>query len=188
MKKALLVMDYIKEIVSPKGKFKVKGYADFVNERDTIATINEATEKFRKDGEVVHIKVGFKPDYSNWPSNSVLFGKAKEYGALKLDSWATEFHKDITIETGDAVFVKSRISPFYKTGLHSYLQKRGVKDVYLAGVATDLVVQSASRDAHDRDYNVFVVEDLCAAGSVEDHQNSLETMKKYAKIISSKEL
>jgi nicotinamidase-related amidase len=63
-----------------------------------------------------------------------------------------------------------------------------VEDVYLCGVATDLVVESAARDSHDRDFNVFVIDDCCGAGSDEEHQNGISTSAKISNICSSGDL
>ncbi len=186
---ALIVMDYINEIVHPEGKFKGKGYASFCKENNVLENVAEAVRKMRdENAKIVYVKVGFSPDYSDQPKNSVLFGKAHEFKALARGTWATEFHEALDVKKDDFVVEKKRVSPFYNTDLDEYLKKNKVIDVYLAGVATDLVVQSAARDAHDRDYNVYVLKDCCAAGSAEDHENALKNMEKFARIAALKDL
>ncbi|MBU1622476.1 MAG: cysteine hydrolase [Nanoarchaeota archaeon] len=176
-------MDYINEIIHPEGKFKSKGYAAYAEENNTLSNVAEAVSLARNKGmEIVYVKVGFSEDYQEQPKNSPLFGKADQFQALKLGTWATEFHESLDVREEDLQVVKHRISPFYKTNLDSYLKETGIKDFYLCGVATDLVVQSAARDAHDRDYNVFVLSDCCAAASAEDQENSLKTLAKIAKV------
>jgi hypothetical protein len=49
-------------------------------------------------------------------------------------------------------------------------------------VRQTLVVSSTARDGHDRDFNVFVLEDCCSAGSQEDHDSALTTIKKFATV------
>jgi len=188
-KKAIIVMDYINEIVHPEGKFKGKGYADFCKENGTIDNVNNAVKIARdKDFQVIYVKVGFKEDYSNQPKGSLLFGKANEFEALKLNTWATEFYESLDVRETDDVIVKNRVSPFYKTDLEQILQKNNISELYFCGVSTDLVVQSAVRDAHDRDYKVVVLEDCCGAGNKEDHDNSINTLKKISIIDSYKNL
>jgi nicotinamidase-related amidase len=46
----------------------------------------------------------------------------------------------------------------------------------LAGVSTDLVVLSAARDAHDRDYRVDVLEDATAARNKMLHDAAMKIM------------
>ena len=63
-----------------------------------------------------------------------------------------------------------------------------IDEVYLCGVSTDLVVQSAARDAHDRDYKVTILKDCCAAANDEDHNSSLSTLEKIAIVENSTEV
>ena len=182
-KEILLVMDYINEIVHPDGKLSGKGYADFVRRHNTLENVANAIEYARSnDIGVVYVKVGFSEDYTEHPSNSPLFGKAKQFGALKLGTWATEFHETIGFRDGEKVITKNRVSPFYNTSLDKYLSSQGITRVYLAGVSTDLVVESAARDAHDRDYQVVIISDCCAAANEEDHNNALKTMAKVGDV------
>lgn len=184
-KKAFVVMDFVNEIVHPDGKFKGKGYADFVARHKVLENLRTAISKARSEGYlIVFVKVGFSKSYVEQPKNSVLFGKANDFKALTLDTWATEFHSDIDVQKDDLIITKHRISPYYGTPLDVYLRNNGVEDVYLCGVATDLVVQSAARDSHDRDYNVYVVSDCCGAGSEEDHSSAISTIKKIATVCS----
>tara|TARA_Y100000310_G_scaffold138709_2_gene137743 strand:+ start:2582 stop:3160 length:579 start_codon:yes stop_codon:yes gene_type:complete len=181
--KAIIVMDYINEIVHPKGKFKGKGYADFIKENNTIENVLNAVEFARKENmKVIYVKVGFSEDYKEQPKDSPLFGKADEFQALKLNTWATEFYEDLDIREEDKIITKHRVSPFYNTDLEKYLEENKVRELYLCGVSTDLVVQSAARDGHDRDYKINVLSDCCAAGSKKDHINSLTTLEKIAKV------
>lgn len=180
---AILTLDFINDVVHEEGKFKGKGYADFVRNYSTIESANQAITSAREsDWSVIHVKVGFSGTYKEQPKNSPLFGKAEEFQAIKLGTWATEFHDDLDVQPDDPVITKHRVSPFYGTSLELWLRNNKVSDLYLTGVATDLVVQSAARDAHDRGFNVFVLSDCCAAGSAEDHGNSLKTLAKIANV------
>jgi nicotinamidase-related amidase len=134
---------------------------------------------------VFHIRIGFSSDYKEHPENSPLFGAAKVAGALQLGSWGTEFHPKAGPVEGEAVITKHRVSAFFSTPLDLLLRTHGVRELLVCGVATDLAVQAAARDAHDRDYAVTVIADCCAAAADEDHEQSLKTIAKFAKIFSS---
>ncbi len=58
------------------------------------------------------------------------------------------------------------------------------KKVTIAGVSTDLAVQSADRDAHGLDIEVEIAVSCCAAASNSDHQNALDNMSKFASVTS----
>ena len=64
----------------------------------------------------------------------------------------------------------------------------GVTEVFLTGVATDMVVESTAREAHDRDFTVNVIADCCIAASDEDQQRTLTNMNKLASILDSGEI
>ncbi len=180
---ALIVMDFENEIVHPDGKFKAKGYPDFVKSQDTLTKVCRAIENARQARtQVVFVRVGFDDGYLDQPKQSPLFGSADEFGALKLGTWATELHQDLDVRPGDVQIIKHRVSPFFGTDLEIQLRSRGITHLYLAGVSTDLVVESAARDAHDRDFQVTVLSDCCAAGNNEDHESALKTLKKIATV------
>jgi nicotinamidase-related amidase len=72
-------------------------------------------------------------------------------------------------EEGDIVVRKTRVGPFGSTDLHEQLQTRGIDTLLLAGISTSGVVLSTVRDAHDRDYRLIVLADLCADRDPEVH-------------------
>lgn len=62
-----------------------------------------------------------------------------------IDSYSTFFENDRTTTTG----------------LHGWLQARGVRRLFLAGLATDYCVAWSAEDAARLGYDVFVIEDAC---------------------------
>lgn len=128
--------------------------------------------------------MSFDHGYLSQPKNSPLFGKANEFGILKRDTWPTEISDFVDYRKEEDIFItKERVSSFFGTNLESLLRNMNITDVYVAGVSTDLAVESCVRDAHDRDFSVTVIESACAAASLEDHQKSINTLKKIATVI-----
>lgn len=184
MTKALICVDFINEIVGTDGKLAQKGYSDFVQRHKTLERVASLQADFRRNGDsVIHVHLGFSPDYSDHPTNSPLLGGAKAGGILQLGSPSTGIHPTVAPRSGDQILVKKRMSAFFGTGLHELLQDRNISDITIVGVATDLAVQSAARDAHDRDYSVTVSSDGCAAASDADHTSALSTIAKFARVI-----
>lgn len=189
MKSALICIDFINEIVSQEGKLAGKGYHDFVRAHDTLSRVAKAQRHFRAAGElVVHVRLAFSLNYAEHSDRSVLLGKAREFGILQVGKWGTEFPANVAPLESDVILTKHRISAFFGTSLDAILRARGIEQVYIAGVATDLAVQSAARDAHDRDYGVTVLSDCCAATSDTDHDSSLTTLRKIASVSILSEL
>ena len=169
-----------------KGKLAGKGYAKFMQEHNTLNNLQKfLDDENNKDMKKIFVKFQFKQDYSDQPKNSLLFGKANEYKALMQGTWGTEFVDELKSYVADLVVVKNRVSPFTNKELDKYLKNNNIKKLYLAGVSTDLVVMSAAKDAHDLDYEVFVLADACAAANQDDHDFALRNMSKYAKIVSN---
>ena len=191
MNKALICVDFINDIISSGGKLAGKGYVDFSESQNTLDKVEKLQEKFRSnDNLIIHVRVGFSSNYVEHPINSPLFGKAKEFKALEQGAWGTEFNEKVSPQISDkeVIIEKNRVSSFYGTKLDLILRSNKITEVYLCGVSTDLAVESAARDAHDRDYNVFVIADACAAANINDHEKSLETLKKIATLKNVEEL
>jgi nicotinamidase-related amidase len=86
------------------------------------------------------------------------------------------------------VVIKPRVSAFYGTHLESALRARKIERVVLAGVSTTWAVQAAARDAHDRDYQVVVVEDLCTASTAAEHEASMDVLRRIARVVKVEDL
>lgn len=189
MKSTLILIDFINEVVDEKGKFAGKGYPMFVKTHNVLGNVNTAIAKARaKNIPIIFVRIGFSPDYREWPETSPLFGTAKKFGALQLGTWATEIHNSLNKDEADFFVTKHRVSAFYATPLEAILRTLNVDTILLGGVATDIAVQSAAREAHDRDYKVVVLEDLCGAGNEEDHAQALRLLAKIATVGKSTEV
>jgi len=189
MTTALILIDFINEIVHENWKLASKGYSDFVKKNDVFQNISFVSQKARENNIlIVHVKVGFSKSYIEQPKSSPLFGKAHEFQALKLNSWATEFHEQIDVKENDIILTKHRVSAFYGTPLDLILKNNKIDTILVAGVATDLAVSNTVRDAHDRDYQITILSDCCAAANNEDHETALASLKKLANVKNSKEV
>ncbi len=186
MRTAFIGLDYIIDIMHPQGKLARS--ASHALERNIIKKVNEVLEIAKlKNWLTIMVKVGFSAHYIEQPKHSPIFGKVHELGALKLGSEGTEFHPDLHVGNS-LVLVKPRISAFYGTALDAALRANQIERVILGGVSTSWAVQSTARDAHDRDYQVYIVEEICAAGTQEEHLFSIQLMEKISTIVSVNEL
>jgi nicotinamidase-related amidase len=102
---------------------------------------------------------------------------------------ATQLHADLDPQPHDIVVRKTRVGPFAGTGLDERLRTAGVDTLLLAGISTSGAVLSAVRDAHDRDYRLIVVSDLCADPEPDVHAFLLERiLSRQAELVTSAEL
>ncbi len=184
--KALLCLDFENDIVHPEGKVASKGYAAFNQAHKCLLRAAQTQSKFRQAGfPVLHIRVGFSASYAEQPKTSPLMGQAHNFGAFKLDSWGTEFLSEVAPFPDELIITKHRVGAFYGTALNLTLKTMGIKELFLIGVATDMVVESTAREAHDRDFVVTIISDCCIAANDKDHQRSLENMQKLSTIVTT---
>lgn len=180
---ALVLIDFINDIVHADGKLAGKGYHDFVSRHGTLDRVATLLAHARQMGMItVHVRIGFSPDYKEQPLGSPLFGHAGKLGALKLGGWGTDFHPKAAPLDGEATLVKHRVNAFVGTPLDLLLRARGVTSVAVVGCSTDVGVQTTARMAHDLDYGCTVVGDCCAAPKDEDHDQTLRMLTKVARV------
>ena len=77
------------------------------------------------------------------------------------------------------------------TGMGEYLRDRGVRDVYICGLATDYCVKFTALDARQLGFNVHLIEDACRGVNLkpDDSANALEAIRRAGgQIIRSESL
>lgn len=184
---AFIALDYIIDIMHPDGK--VARSAKHATERDVITKVNRALcIADSKKWLSILVKVGFDPLYLTQPKHSPLFGRVHELGALNQNEYGTQFHPDLQVKPNYLVITKPRISAFYATTLEAILRANKIERVVIAGVSTSWAVQSTARDAHDRDYQVVIVEDACAALDHAEHLASIQLLSTIAQITTTEKL
>jgi nicotinamidase-related amidase len=164
----------VNDLVHPQGKKASNGVAEQVAKRNVLEATATAIDHARERKiPVIYVVMGFSPGFADWPDNSPMFRAPDDESKPTLGTWGTEVHQDISPKPDDPVVVKRRVSPFYSTHLDLLLRNQNVDTVLLVGVSTDLVVLSAARDAHDRDYRVEVLEDATAGRNTTVHDAAM---------------
>lgn len=182
----LLVLDMQNDLVHADGPNGRSPLGAQVQERGILAKSAKVIAKARAAGvRVGYVRVGFSSDYRECPSGSPVFSGAPKAGLFKLGAWGAEIHPDIASREEDLQVVKHRVSPFYSTNLEVQLKTLGIERIICFGVSTQAVVQATVRDAHDRDFEVVVVEDCCCAHSAEEHANSMGSISRFCSSITS---
>ena len=79
------------------------------------------------------------------------------------------------------VFVpKTHYSAFYDTDLEAELRRRGIEEVFIAGIQTDYCVASTAMAAFERRFRAFVVSDACTSAEGEEaHNTGLQCVRRY---------
>jgi ureidoacrylate peracid hydrolase len=105
------------------------------------------------------------------------FGKVPH--TCREGTWGAEFFDGISPLPHERVVIKHRYSGFIGTDLNTVLNAKGVHSVLLAGVTTNVCVESTARDAFMYDYHVIVIDDCVAAYDQKLHENSLENIRRH---------
>ena len=180
-----LVCDMINDLVHEDGPSS-KTYGPELARRHALANTAAALRKARAAGaKIGYVRVGFSPDYRECPPGSRIFQGAKKAGMFRLGTWGTEVHPALAPQPGDFDIVKHRVSPFYATTLEAILRANGITRIYVSGVSTSGAVLSAAKDGHDRDYDVYVIEDCCCALTEAQHQAVVDQMKRMTTIVTA---
>ena len=95
--------------------------------------------------------------------------------AFALNSKNVEIIKELHKQDSDVLITKNKISPFFKTNLEKEL--KGIDDIVICGILTNLCVRSLAQDAYDRDFQITIIKDCCRAFDVETHEFTIKDLK-----------
>ncbi len=93
-------------------------------------------------------------------------------------SWGAEFYR-VAPAPDDCVVVKHRYSAFVGTRLPVVLRTLSRATLLVAGMTTNVCVESTVRDAFMRDYDVVLVEDCAAALTKAEHESAVHNVRTY---------
>jgi nicotinamidase-related amidase len=176
-KTALLIMDYQNGIIPM-----------VANPEELLAGARQVIDLIHSHGGTVgYVRVGFADASEIGGSmGERIGGAAAALEHYHADHANTQIHADVAPEEGDIVVRKTRVGPFGTTDLDRQLRARGIDTLLLAGISTSGVVLSTVRDAHDRDYRLIVLADLCADRDTEVHEVLMgQVFPRQAEVISA---
>jgi biuret amidohydrolase len=96
------------------------------------------------------------------------------YLLLPKDREDGQIVADVAPQGDEIVVTKTTDSALTGTNLRMLLHNMGIEDVVVAGIFTDQCISSSVRSLADESFGVVVVEDCCAAATMELHQRELE--------------
>ncbi len=86
----------------------------------------------------------------------------------------TELVPELQPHPSDHLVTKQRWGAFLGTTLDDYLRQRGVTQIFLAGIAPSIGVESTARSAYDLGYNVTLIVDAMTDRDADAHRHSVE--------------
>jgi nicotinamidase-related amidase len=184
-KAALLVIDVQVDFVAPEG-FCARLGADVSAVPAAVANILRAVATARAAGlTIVFVRLETAPE----TDSPAMLGHMERMGrgggaALCRTGTPGAGYWSVSPEPGDLEVIKSRYDAFLETPLDARLRQRGIELLVMTGVSTDCCVDSTTRAAFMRDYDVIVLADACAGSSPEAHDAALSALARYAATIA----
>lgn len=197
---ALVIIDMQRDFVEPGGFGESLGNTVEPLQAIVPAIANVLAAWRAMGGLVVHTRESHAPDLSDCPpakrlrgSPSLRIGDVGPMGrVLVRGEPGNQIVPELAPVAGELVIDKPGKGAFYATDLQQQLQLRGITQLVVAGVTTEVCVQSTLREANDRGYDCLVLEDGTASYFPEFHSAALAMITAQGAIVgwsaTSKEL
>src|SRR5579863_1273631 len=164
---ALLIIDMQRDFLEPGGFGEMLGN-DVSLLRCTIVPNQKLLAAWRSKGwQVMHTREGHRPDLGCLPPAKKVRGRSPtcigDPGPMGRILVRGEAGHDIIPELapapGEPVVDKPGKGAFYATDLEPMLRGRGIAQLFVCGVTTEVCVNTTVREANDRGFDCLVLED-----------------------------
>lgn len=168
---ALLIIDMQRDFVEPGGFGESLGNT-VEPLQAIIPPLQRVLAAWRQvGGLVVHTRESHAPDLSDCPPAKRLrgdptlrIGDAGPMGRILVRGEpGNQIVPQLAPLDGEIVIDKPGKGAFYATHLQAQLQQRGISHLLVAGVTTEVCVQTTLREANDRGYDSLLLTDCTAS-------------------------
>lgn len=182
---AVVMIDMQRDFLEPGGFGETLGNDVSLLQR-AVAPCKALLEGARRLGMlIVHTREGHRPDLSDAPkaklergAPSLRIGAPGPMGRILVRGEpGHDIVSELAPRENEPVVDKPGKGAFYATDLHSILHNRGIDNLIVCGVTTEVCVHTTVREANDRGYRCIVPSDCCASYFPEFHEVALRMVK-----------
>lgn len=171
---ALLVIDMLRYFAHPEGRVFLPSTAAIV------PRIRSLLDRWRGSGGTVV----FTRHCHDGPEDLGMLGRFFD-DYIRCGERDSEIIDELAPLPSEMVFRKNTYDAFHGTGLEGYLGERGMKQVLVTGVLTQMCCETTARTAFVRGYEVFVPVDALTTSTEELHLGSLRSMATCCAVMTS---
>ena len=188
---ALVVIDMQRDFIEPGGFGEALGN-DVARLGAIVPTVRALLDWARaRRLTVLHTREGHRPDLADCPpakqrrgDPAVRIGAKGPMGRILVDGEpGNDIVPALAPLDGEAVIVKPGKGAFWATPLDEMLRWRGITHLILAGVTTEVCVQTTMREANDRGYECLLIEDATESYFPEFKRATLEMVRAQGALV-----